>query len=29
MRWCRTPFDRANTTEPIKLKLSTKLYTQE
>lgn len=29
MRWCRTSFDRANATEPIKMKLSTKLYTQE
>lgn len=29
MRWCRTSFDHANAAEPIKLKLSTKLYTQK
>lgn len=29
MRWCHTSFDSAYTAEPIKLKLSTKLYTQE
>lgn len=29
MRWCRSSFDRVNAAEPIKLKLSTKLYTQE